>query len=201
MMYGHGLVDKNYFFDEAVHTPFIIRLPGSVKPGRYDDLIESTDVLASIFEICEINVPYSNQGKSFASYITDGVVGSEYIPRKYVCAENIIPEIITDGVRDFRYEKGKGVKGIRHPDAKMIRSKKWKYNYYIDSEELYDLENDPAETINLADNNKYSEIIRDLRKKLLDWMITADETDQIAPAWFNVKDENGNWSLWNKWKG
>ena len=200
MMFAHGMMGKNIFFDEAIHAPFMIKYPGKVKPGIYDDLIESTDVLSTVFDLCGIQTPYENEGKSFAKLLSEGNIGSEYIPREYVFAENIIPEVHTGGF-DFSYEKGKGIKGIRHPDAKMVRSRKWKYNYYIDYEELYDLENDPNEMKNLAGMNEYNETIAGLRKELLDWMITSDEADQIATRWYHVKNEDGKWAEWSEWEG
>ena len=91
---------------------------------------------------------------------------------------------ITGGALDFSFEKGKGVKGIRHPDAKMVRTRRWKYNYYANGQaELYDLQNDPHEQHNLAADPAHKPVVEELSKRLLDWLITADETDQIAPRW------------------
>jgi arylsulfatase A-like enzyme len=177
----HGIKDKNAFYESAVHVPFMMSLPGIIRPGIYHDLFESVDLLSSLFDLCGMETPYSNQGNSFASLITAGEMGVSYSPRAYVHAENIIPEIITDGGLDFSYEKGAGVKGIRHPDAKMVRSKRWKYIYYVDDEELFDLDNDPGEMKNLAK----------------DPLVISDENDQIAPCWYVVKDPNGEWIPWN----
>jgi arylsulfatase A-like enzyme len=77
-----------------------------------------------------------------------------------------------------------GIAGIQHPDAKMIRSKKWKLNHYPGhGNELYDLQDDPGEERNLAGDSRYASVMSDLRLELLDWLITADENDQIAPRW------------------
>jgi arylsulfatase A-like enzyme len=76
------------------------------------------------------------------------------------------------------------VAGIRHPDAKMARTRKWKLNYYPGhGEELYDLENDPHEERNLAGDPAHRGTVMDMRQAILDWMITADENDQIAEKW------------------
>jgi len=189
----HGLIDKNAFYDTAIHVPFMIRLPGIIVPGKYDDLAESTDVLATLFELCGLEVPYAEQGRSFASLVSGGGLGSVYTPREYVYAENIIPEVITCGKLTHFYEKGKGIKDIRHPDAKMVRSKRYKYNYYVDFEELFDLEADPGECNNLAYNPAYDAQKLKLKTALLDWMITADEADQIAPFWYSSRDARGGW--------
>ena len=99
-------------------------------------------------------------------------------------SENVIPEVITSGGLDFSFAKGEGVKGVRHPDAKMVRTRRWKYNYYPEGyEELYDLQNDPQEQHNLAADPTHKSVVDDLRQRLLNWLITADEVDQIAPRW------------------
>jgi arylsulfatase A-like enzyme len=84
----------------------------------------------------------------------------------------------------MEYEKGKGVAGIRHPDAKMVRTERWKYCYYPDGyAELYDLRVDPLEKSNRAGQAGVKEVEMDLRTRLLNWMITSDEADQIADRW------------------
>jgi arylsulfatase A-like enzyme len=178
----HGLHGKNTFFESSVRVPFIVRYPKHFKPGRYDELIETIDLLPTLFEACEIPLPPGVQGRSFVPLVGTG--DRAYEPRDAVFAENIIPEVITGGKMQMSYEPGRGVAGIRHPDAKMVRTDRWKFNYYADGEhELYDLKNDPDELINLAANPNHTAVIAEMKDRLLRWLITADETDQIAPRW------------------
>jgi arylsulfatase A-like enzyme len=66
----------------------------------------------------------------------------------------------------------------------MVRTDRWKYSYYVGhADELYDIIDDPGETRNLAADPGHQPVVRQLRDALLDWLITADETDQIAPRW------------------
>ena len=66
----------------------------------------------------------------------------------------------------------------------MIRTRKWKFNYYPGGlGELYDLENDPHEYRNLCADPAHQNTVRELRGRLLDLLITADENDQIARRW------------------
>jgi arylsulfatase len=182
----HSIGGKNVFFEGSIHVPMMIRQPGIVLPDDVDDLIESTDVMSTLFELSGVPVPVSNQGRSFAQRMTDGVVGSTYTEREYVYGENIIPEVITTGKFDFDYTPGVGIKDIRHPDAKMVRSKRWKYCYYVgNGEELYDLQTDPGELTNRADDPACADIVKEMKSAMLDWLITADETDQIAPHWLS----------------
>jgi arylsulfatase len=178
----HGFMGKNAFFEASIRVPFMIRLPGQVKTGRYDALTESVDLLPTLFDMLGLPVPYHCHGKSLAPLITD--CGTAYEPREAVFSENIIPEVITSGKTDFQFEKGKGVKGIRHPDAKMVRTRRWKYNYYPEGfEELYDLLNDPHEQRNLAGDPASQAVVQEMKGRILDWLITTTETEQIAPKW------------------
>ena len=66
----------------------------------------------------------------------------------------------------------------------MVRTRRWKLNYYPgNGGELYDLSNDPGETRNLYADLAHASVTVDLQRQILDWMITADETEQIAPRW------------------
>jgi choline-sulfatase len=178
----HGLLGKNVFFEASIRVPLMIRFPGSVRPGRYDALVESIDVLPTLFELAALHEPENCQGRSLVSTIS--AAGRHSPERDAVFSENVIPEVITGGGMDFRFVKGEGVKGVRHPDAKMVRTRRWKYIYYVDGPtELYDLMEDPHERRNLAPDLAHKPIVDDLQRRLLHWLITADEVDQIAPRW------------------
>lgn len=176
----HGLVGKNVFFESSIHIPFLVRWPGRIAPARRRELIETVDLVPTLLELCGLTVPDRVQGRSLAPLLA----GAPYSAREMVFAENAIPEVITANSMEYAYGPGKGVAGIRHPDAKMVRTARWKLTHYPGhGGELYDLENDPGETRNLYSDPDDSNTIRDLQGALLDWMIVADETDQIAPQW------------------
>ena len=178
----HGLMGKNVFFEASIHVPLIIRHSNRVRPGSYDALAESIDVLPTLFELAGLPEPDDCQGRSLVSLCSGSDRPSP--PRDAVFAENVIPEVITSGNLDFSFAKGEGIKGVRHPDAKMVRTRRWKYNYYPDGyEELYDLQADSRERQNLAGDPAHRPVVDDLRQRLLNWLITADEVDQIAPRW------------------
>ena len=181
-MLEHGLMGKNCFFESSVRVPFMIRFPGHVRAAQHDELVESVDLLPTLFELAGVPEPYENQGRSLIGLIS--TAGGNYSPRQAVFSENVIPEVIAGGRESFEFIKGQGIRGIRHPDAKMVRTKRWKYVYYPEGfEELYDLQTDPNEMNNLADVAEQREQIYEMKDRLLHWLTTADEPDQIAPRW------------------
>jgi arylsulfatase A-like enzyme len=176
----HGLEGKNLFFEASVHIPLLMKFPDRVRAGSYKDLVETVDVLPTLLDFAGISIPGNCQGRSLAPLTG----GGKYEVREAVFAENIIPEVITGGGLEMPYVAGQGVGGIRHPDSKMVRTGRWKLNYYPgNGGELYDLSNDPGETRNLYAEPAHSRVVGELRQRILDWMITADETEQIAPRW------------------
>ena len=178
----HGIMGKNCFFEPAVRVPFMVSLPGRIKPSHHDELIETVDLLPTLFEFIGLPEPRECQGRSFAPLIAD--LGRAYTPHDVVFSENIIPEVITGGPLDLPFEQGKGVDGIRHPDAKMARTDRWKYCYYADGgSELYDIQADPHELTNLAGREEVRAVEENLRTRLLNWLIQSTETDEIAPRW------------------
>jgi arylsulfatase A-like enzyme len=69
----------------------------------------------------------------------------------------------------------------------MVRSNQFKYCHYVGhGGELYDLHADPLEIRNLVGDPRYADVADRMKTSLLDWMITADETEQIAPRWCEV---------------
>lgn len=176
----HGMLGKNAFFEESVRVPLLVSYPGHVRPGQYANLVECIDLMPTLLEFAGIPEPVENQGRSLAPLIAD--MGHKYSPKFVVFSENVIPEVI-NGFGAY-FEKGKGIQGIRYPDAKMVRSQFWKYNYYPDGyAELYFLRSDPDETRNLAGHPEHADVEREMKDRLLHWMVTADAPDQIAPKW------------------
>ena len=75
---------------------------------------------------------------------------------------------------------------------KMVRTAKWKYitdtstskKYHLSKakidDELYDLQNDPHELLNVAYDPENSPIISEMRELLLDWMIETEDVNPVA---------------------
>src|SRR5205814_1523920 len=99
-LFEHGITDKNCFFEPSVRVPFMVSWPGHIKPARYDQLIETVDLLPTLFEFIGLPEPREVQGRSFAPLIAEMGpfdklrAGRAYEPHDAVFSENIIPEVI-----------------------------------------------------------------------------------------------------------
>lgn len=180
----HGLEGKNVFFESSVKVPFLISWPNHIRPAKQDELLEMIDVLPTLLDLCGLPPRKAVQGRSFAQLVAPTQGRPAYQPREFAFAENVIPEVITNRGMNMYYAPGEGVGGILHPDAKMLRTQRYKFNYYVgNGGELYDLQTDPGETRNLYTDSAHQRTVREMKDRLLDFLITADEPDQIAPHW------------------
>ncbi|MDZ7720807.1 MAG: DUF4976 domain-containing protein [Balneolaceae bacterium] len=94
----------------------------------------------------------------------DGVQGRSYAP----ILNGTTP---SDWRTEFFYEHHSFADRI--PRNEGIRTERYKYLNFLDSdplyEELYDLETDPHEEINLAGDPKYAELLQEMRAKWEQW--------------------------------
>lgn len=146
---SHGLLDKHYvMYNEEVHVPLVIKWPGVVKPGSRCEkfVINSLDLSATIPQIAGFNFNQST--------------GISIIP--------LLKEGNPENWRKYAFSNYKGQQfGLSV--QRMIRNKRWKYIWNLtDTNELYDLKNDPSKMKNLIADIDYSSQLKTLRKDLYD---------------------------------
>ena len=137
------LAGKWLMYDNSLRVPFIIYDPGAVH-NDIDDMVLNIDVPSTILGYAGVSLPQSYQGISLIPYVENGRYGGR---RPNTLFEHLweLPAI---------------------PSSEGIRTGRWKYFRYrfIDApEELYDLQNDPAEAVNLASDEKYGKVLLSLR--------------------------------------
>jgi uncharacterized sulfatase len=203
--HGNGLPRaKRWLYDTGTLVPLIIRIPKKfrvAKQGRPntadDQLINFIDFGPTLLNITGLSIPEHMQGQAF--------LGPD-LPeeRKYIFgARQRIDEIydMVRSVRDGRYryirnfnvfnpylpyldyaEKCNTMKEMRrfYAEGKLNDVQA---QWMVDrrpSEELYDLENDPWETKNLADDTEYASIKKLLEEVLCNWMIETRDTGLLS---------------------
>ncbi len=106
----HGIMGKNVFFEESVRIPLMVSYQKRIKPGKKDELIETVDVLPTLFELIGLPEPLNCQGRSFAPLISD--INKPYTSCEEVFCENVIPEVITKHGFNCEFKKGSGIVGM-----------------------------------------------------------------------------------------
>lgn len=156
----HGMFWKSTstFYDSVVKVPFIIWYPEVVQKGRTRIASNHTNILPTLADFVGAEIPNSVQGYSLVPYITGKKPEGE--APKYTFCERIPknPQHTRNNIQI-------------HMGSYMIRGEGWKYFFYPDGKEfLFDLSNDPNETINLADDISYRDRKEDLKAKLKQWI-------------------------------
>lgn len=140
------LADKWLMYDVSIRIPLIIYDPRVKKSSRIDDMALNIDIPKTMLDMAGINVPANYQGESLVSMLGNS---DAHLKRNAILVEHLW---------DLR----------EIPSSEGLRTDRWKYFRYrlIDApEELYDLKNDPLETINLANNPRYKRMLSALRKQ------------------------------------
>ena len=172
----HGIYLKGpYCYENAVHIPFIIRWAGHTLSGvTRNALAEMIDVAPTLCEAAGIDAPPSFQGRSFLPLLTDA--GAPDRHRESVYSEyynsNINhrdPLAFLTMVCDGRWKLTR----VHSPDARDIPGS-----------ELYDLETDPGEHVNLYGRPEYAAEQMRMLELLADRMAgTADPLPVRRASW------------------
>lgn len=154
---GNGTFPMN-MYDTAVKVPFLVTWPGHIREGSVcEELISAYDLFPTLMSLAGID--YSSAGDLCGHSFADILCGTE------------------------SGETEKTNKGIvvydEYGPVRMIRTKEWKYvhRYPYGKNELYDLKEDPQEENNLYGQERYEEVILDLRKRLEGWFARYADAD------------------------
>jgi arylsulfatase A-like enzyme len=138
----HGLASHQFcLYDSLMHVPLIISYPKLIpSERRISSLVSHIDILPTILDLLNIKAyPHGIQGKSLSPFENRKI-------HNFVCAEcgeSVLSRLEASSLRSKLkvYDKG----------SKCLRTESYKYIISADQkEELYDLHNDPLETINIA---------------------------------------------------
>ena len=209
----HGvshLRGKQFLYEEGIRVPMIIRLPGKQRAGTVrDDLIEHIDVAACSLKLAGIKIPDYVQGRDF--------LATDYEPREYIfagrdrCDEPVdILRCVRDSrykyIRNFmshvphaqpsQYKDGKKivqiVRGL-HKEGKLNDQQALPFALRRPPEELYDLQSDPHELVNLAGMPRHQKKLTAMRKVLSQRMMETRDVGLIPePILEDVGREAGN---------
>ncbi len=156
----HGLIDKRQAFEESMRVPMIAVAPGMIAPGRtIEENILNIDVMPTVLALAGAVAPPSHtiDGRSFLPLLTG--------------------EGVADWRDEFLYEYYWEYSFPHTPTQFAIRTPRYKYIYYYgvwDRDALFDLQEDPAESFNLAQLPAERDRVLDLRGRLFDELRRTD---------------------------
>jgi arylsulfatase A-like enzyme len=144
---SHRMMDKHYIlYDDVVKVPLIIKHPG-MGPAqiREEFVYNMLDLPPTLLDMLDLPPPSFFHGRS------------------------LLPLLNREAVEDWRTDIVSTYNGQQFGlyTQRMQRTAKWKYIWNTtDIDELYNLEQDPAELTNLIYEERHAELVREYRKTL-----------------------------------
>ncbi|MGI9219616.1 MAG: sulfatase family protein [Woeseiaceae bacterium] len=203
---------KEYLYHEGLHVPLIIAAPGMqnvVAPGsRRSDIVNLMDISATSLALAGLDAPeYMDAENLFADdYSRDYVFSSadrmsNVIDRvRSVMGERFhyIRNFYTDRpLMNWGYRE---MYGLYDPDAfssihvrrmyeagELTPEQAAPYGPRV-AEELYDLQTDPDEVVNLAENPEYEAVLVEMRAQLSAWIEDTDDKGQYPRSAAAMKE-------------
>lgn len=166
LMHSHGLMQKNWWYDESLLVPYLIRWPGRIKPGRDDLLLSAVDHLPTMLGLAGLadQVPAQVQGADRSSVLLSQ--GGERPDSAFY----LWPDARL-GARDNPISTARGVRTHRHlyvvardDDGNEQRM-------------LYDCEADPYQMNDIA--GQQGEVVNRLHEELERWLRRTDDSFEM----------------------
>ena len=190
---------KPTLYDCGIRTPWIVRFPGRVRPGaRTAALVSAVDIAPTLLLLAGLRPAATMQGESFTPLFDN----PEATIREQVFAEhNWHDHPARD--RMVRTARHKYIRNFypdlpATPPEDVRRSPTWRAMEILFArgalapeqanclvaprpmEELYDVEADPDELVNLAGDPGHAEVLRDMRRLLETWQRETDDRDTLG---------------------
>ena len=162
---AHRWVTKQMLYEEPVTVPLVLRWPEVIPTARFDTshLASSVDILPTLCDYAEAAIPEGLAGQSLRPVIDDPSLPG----RDFVVAE-LQPNALRPELK-----------------GRMLRTDRYKYmafNAGADPEMLFDLEQDPLETMNLARSAQHEAVLAEHRAQLASWTAQTDDPFEMGSA-------------------
>jgi len=165
-MGDHWLMSKLGYFDQSYRIPLIIRDPDPAADAsrgtRVDAFTESVDLMPTLLDWLGLEAPSQCDGFSLLPALRTGKLPSGW-------REEAHWEFDFRNVRDDELEKHLGLT-LHQCGLAVIRDRRYKYVHFSALPPLFfDLEQDPGEFENQAQNPAYRERVLEYAQKMLSW--------------------------------
>jgi choline-sulfatase len=167
----HGRFEKHCCLEPAVRAALLMRLPPLIRPERVTTaLVELIDLVPTILELSGIPASANLQGRSLTSLLHDKTSS----------------------------HRGRVIAEYADNEEAMIRTERWKLIYSTGSRrrkdgyavdppaqgpliQLYDLDNDPEETVDLASQPEHAARVEHLTKELAEHLVRTAREPRLIP--------------------
>lgn len=146
----HGLIDKRTAYEASIRVPMLAYCPDLIKPGTViKNMVANIDIAPTLLEAAGLKAPSYMDGTSFLSLLKGDAPGKWRNGLLY----------------EYYWERNYP----QTPTIQAIRGDRYKYIHYYgiwDTDEFYDLQNDPMEIKNLIRDNTYQDITKQMKEEM-----------------------------------
>ena len=183
----YDIVEKlqNCFDDDLTNIPLVIKPAKNiaVKPRITNALAELVDLNATVSEMTGVELGYLQYGKSLVHVLTGDEEHKEAVFSEGGRDHGDIPSMESGhkNPEDMYWPRisTQQEEGPQHTKATMVRMGNLKYTMRLyEKDELYDLDKDPEERVNVIDDPAYAQQVMKMKAKMLDWY---QETADFVP--------------------
>lgn len=203
-MTDHGISHargKQFLYEEGIHVPLIIAGAGIQKKVVRNDLVEHIDIAALSLGLAGIEIPETMQAKD--------ILSPQYKNRTAIFSARDRCDETVEHMRCVRTDRYKYIRNFL-PNRPHMQPNRYKDHKSIivalrnaheagtlneiqslifaptrSEEELYDLENDPFEIRNLANDPKHRKMLKNLRKRLDNWIEHTGDKGRESEAMYD----------------
>ena len=149
----HGLIDKRHFYEESVKVPFLVRCPDLLEGGQtMNQMVQNIDIAPTVLALAGKQAPTHFHGRSFLPLLKGESAGWR-------------DKIFYEYYWEYDFPHTPTMFGVRTDRYKYIR-----YHGIWDTNEFYDLQEDPYETNNLIASPEHQERIKAMAGDIYDWL-------------------------------
>jgi N-acetylglucosamine-6-sulfatase len=175
----HGLIDKRTAYEESIRVPLLARCPELAKGGQtVKQVVANLDIMPTFLSAAGVETPRGLPGQSTLPLMRgESPAWRDTLLYEYYWERNF-PQT---------------------PTMFALRGDRYKYIHYYgiwDSDELYDLSNDPLETTNLIYKPELQSTAREMNQKLF---ATLEQTGGMSITLYpdrgaqnNLRSPNGS---------
>jgi N-acetylglucosamine-6-sulfatase len=171
----HGMVDKRAAYEESMRIPMIAHCPELIQPGTtIEQMVANIDIMPTVLEAAGLQPPPAIDGSSFVP-----LAQGRSVPWR--------DKLLYEYYWEWNFPMTPTIHAIRTDRYKYIRP----YGLW-DVEELYDLQADPHEIVNLVHQPQHQKTAQELKSRLFQLL---KETGGMSIPLFEDRDRQMNWRL------
>ena len=167
MQGDHGILNKTVMYEESMKVPLLMRVPWLAGNGKnIRGRLSQIDLVPTLLDLLGESIPSELEGQSRAAVLQ----GASDLQAN----DAFVQWNGSDGHKSRGFETDVPAELIAEvaetPRRTIIASEGWKLNLSPgDNAELYDLNSDPHELVNLYDEPDQQDRVQDLTERLVEW--------------------------------